>query len=338
MMSPSRWLQVIPAARMNVARPGSSAQSASQVARSREVSSRDSYPAERSGRAGDRRISAGRSILPACGAIWGRQLAEDLVWGFAGQGEGIGQRPVRQPGDGPQPRGIREADAQRPGDIQAVRPVLGQPGGRQRGRLQRHLHPWQRPLRVRCAQRGHRGQPGCAPPPEDPGRRGPLRLNQLVHHLIQGGTRCRPDTEGGTGGAGEHRLFGLGQVEHHIGDRPPRRSRRRCPQRLIQSVQNALQPVLLGLEVIEDHHARTMPRPRSALQVPAMPTPALKCRSWRMYQRCGEMTGRQDLADVTRDRRANAAGGIRHRPSVAHAYRQLNGHRHRPRPKHAGQP
>ncbi len=42
MMSPSRWLQVIPAARMNVARPRACAQSASQVARSRLVSSRGS--------------------------------------------------------------------------------------------------------------------------------------------------------------------------------------------------------------------------------------------------------------------------------------------------------
>ncbi len=38
-MSPSRWLQLIPAACRNVARPGSSAQSASHVARSRLVSS-----------------------------------------------------------------------------------------------------------------------------------------------------------------------------------------------------------------------------------------------------------------------------------------------------------
>ena len=38
--SPSRWEQLIPAACMNVASPSSSAQSASQVARSREVSSR----------------------------------------------------------------------------------------------------------------------------------------------------------------------------------------------------------------------------------------------------------------------------------------------------------
>ena len=38
-MSPSRWQQVIPAACRNVARPVSCAASASQVARSREVSS-----------------------------------------------------------------------------------------------------------------------------------------------------------------------------------------------------------------------------------------------------------------------------------------------------------
>ena len=38
--SPSRWEQLIPAACMNVASPSSSAHSASQVARSREVSSR----------------------------------------------------------------------------------------------------------------------------------------------------------------------------------------------------------------------------------------------------------------------------------------------------------
>ena len=42
MMSPSRWQQVIPAACRNVARPISCAQSASQVARSRLVSSRGS--------------------------------------------------------------------------------------------------------------------------------------------------------------------------------------------------------------------------------------------------------------------------------------------------------
>jgi hypothetical protein len=39
MISPSRWEQVIPAARMNAGRPGSCAQSASQVARSPEVPS-----------------------------------------------------------------------------------------------------------------------------------------------------------------------------------------------------------------------------------------------------------------------------------------------------------
>jgi len=37
-MSPSRWQQLIPAARMNAGRPASAAASASQVARSREVS------------------------------------------------------------------------------------------------------------------------------------------------------------------------------------------------------------------------------------------------------------------------------------------------------------
>ena len=42
--SPSRWEQLIPAACMNVASPSSSAQSASHVARSREVSSRGSPP------------------------------------------------------------------------------------------------------------------------------------------------------------------------------------------------------------------------------------------------------------------------------------------------------
>ena len=41
-MPPSRWEQVIPAARMNVARPSSRAQSCSQVIRSRETSSRGS--------------------------------------------------------------------------------------------------------------------------------------------------------------------------------------------------------------------------------------------------------------------------------------------------------
>jgi hypothetical protein len=42
MMSPSRWEQVIPAACMKVASPSRAAQSASQVDRSRPVSSRGS--------------------------------------------------------------------------------------------------------------------------------------------------------------------------------------------------------------------------------------------------------------------------------------------------------
>jgi hypothetical protein len=54
---------------------------------------------EQHGRAGDRRAGAGRAVAPAGGAIGSGQLAEDLVGVVAGQGEGKGQRPVRQPGD-----------------------------------------------------------------------------------------------------------------------------------------------------------------------------------------------------------------------------------------------
>src|SRR5262249_38109380 len=83
------------------------------------------YLAERSGRAGDRRVGASRSILPSGGAVGSRQLAEDVMRAFAGQGKGIGQRPVRQPGDVAQPYGVRKVNAQGLGNIQAVRPMLG---------------------------------------------------------------------------------------------------------------------------------------------------------------------------------------------------------------------
>jgi hypothetical protein len=104
----------------------------------------DRDPAERSRRAGDGRVRAGRAEPPPGAAVRCGQLAAHLRGRLAGPGEGIRQRPVRQPGDVPQPLGIGEGDAERPGYVQPVRPVLGQPGGGQRGRLQRRVYPGQR--------------------------------------------------------------------------------------------------------------------------------------------------------------------------------------------------
>jgi hypothetical protein len=62
-MSPSRWEQVIPAARMNSGRPVSCATSASQVARGRLVSRAGSPPPPASERV------SGPVMLPRSGSV-----------------------------------------------------------------------------------------------------------------------------------------------------------------------------------------------------------------------------------------------------------------------------
>ena len=67
----------------------------------------------------------------------------------------------------------------------------------------------------------------------------------------------------GGAGAGDHRLLGLREVQHDIGDRPAGCRRRRRPLRAVEAAEDLLQPVLLRLKVVKDGHAWTMPpRPR----------------------------------------------------------------------------
>jgi hypothetical protein len=78
MISPSRWLQVTPAACRNVARPGSCAASASQVARSRLVSSR------------------GRPVPPASARASGLVMVRRRRAGAAGDQVAAGERRRRR--------------------------------------------------------------------------------------------------------------------------------------------------------------------------------------------------------------------------------------------------
>ena len=174
--SPGRWEQVIPAARMNVARPGSSATSASQVARSREVSSRGSPAppasdrasgvvmfrragigpaADRRGPGGRRRgqqpaVAAGQHRHdPGPGAADGdhdppdRQITPVPRTAQVGADQPGAGAQADQPG-GPHParqRGLRVRQRQVPGDLRRAGRLLGPlPGQRhiRRGQLRDH--------------------------------------------------------------------------------------------------------------------------------------------------------------------------------------------------------
>jgi len=240
-------------------------------------------PAELPGRPADGRFGVRRPEPPDLRAVRRGQLAPHRGGLLARQAQRVRQRAVRQPGDVPEPGGVGEVGAERFRYVKTVRPVLGQPGRRQRGRLDRADHPLHGCVRVGAPHRGQRGLPGPLPPGEHLGRSGrrhrPFRpdrgVGSLVHRLP--GHRVQRPPQVAVRGRGRGRLLRLGQMQHHIGDRPALRPRSRLPLPLVQPAQDLLQPLLLRRQVIEDGHPRTMTH---RLPDPAHVSPAVNwpCR------------------------------------------------------------
>jgi hypothetical protein len=111
------------------------------------------------------------------------------------------------------------------------------------------------------------------PPGEHHVRRRALRAHQrgdaFVHRPAYRLAQAAPQLT--TRRRDHDRFLGLGQMQHHVGDRPPDGSRRRHPLGLVQPAQDArqsflLQPTqdarqsfLLRRQVVKDRHARTIP-------------------------------------------------------------------------------
>ena len=168
-----------------------------------------------------------------------------------------------EPRDVAQPVGVGERDVERAGDVEPVRPVLRQPGRRQRRGLERGRRPGE-PLRgIGVAERGDRGS-ACVPPPLEHHRRlGAVRrgrcdpsrassrvgvvTRRVVVAVVEQSPRLSPAC------AGHHRFLGLGQVQHDVGDRPTLGARRRRPRRVVERVEDRFEAILLGDEVVEDH-------------------------------------------------------------------------------------
>ena len=218
--SPSRWEQLIPAACMNVASPSSSAQSASHVARSREVSSRGSppppssaadqrvreVPAARLGPAADQRVpgeprprpAAGRGSGPAPAPRGPRRRARARRRRRTGGPRRLPRTSRRSPRISPAPaprqtspaarirrsaRGLRVRQRQEPGDLRRAVGRLGPlPGQRQVRRVELRHHPAADEPQVR-AQRAarHARQPRRAPGEPLGGR----RVQQHLRHRLQ---------------------------------------------------------------------------------------------------------------------------------------------------------
>ena len=147
--SPSRWEQLIPAARMNVASPSRSPQSASQVARSREVSSRGSPPPP--------------SRAAVSGLVMFRRPGSSPPQISAGPGERR-RRPAAGPGSGPVPAPRGHAV---PGPDDHAAGPAGHVGA------------------ARVAQVAA-DQPGARPQADQPGRAHPPRPSSAGHPPARG--------------------------------------------------------------------------------------------------------------------------------------------------------
>ena len=199
-------------------------------------------------------------ILPGGRAIGGGQVAPHPARLLASGHERVRERAVRQPGDVVQPFGVGERDAERPGDVQPVRPVLGQPRGGQRGRLERRCHPGQRLGRIGRAQRVYRLAPGRAPAPEGQLRLGAFGLDKLVGCFVHrapgerrpaakagpGGRWPPPPPRSGRGGRRRRRTVqpAAPDAASHWGPSRPEK--------------DVFQPVLFVFEIVEYRHGRTM--------------------------------------------------------------------------------
>ena len=82
----------------------------------------------------------------------------------------------------------------------------------------------------------------------------------LLDHLVDGLRASSPGGFGRRARRGHHHLVGLGEMEDHIADRPARGVRRRAPRFVVERDEDAFQPFVLGHQVVEDLHARMMPR------------------------------------------------------------------------------
>jgi NAD(P)-dependent dehydrogenase (short-subunit alcohol dehydrogenase family) len=185
------------------------------------------HPAEHSGRPAYRGLRLGRAERPGI-AVRSRQLAAHLRGRLARPDQRVGECPVGQPGDVPQPFRVGQVDAELAGDVEAMSPVLREPGCRQRGRLHWPGHPFQRPPGIGGQQCGHRGLPRLPPAREDHCRCCPLGLHPLGGTVVNRAAGHRADTlRHATGSAADDTFLGLGEVQDHIGHRPAGRGRLR---------------------------------------------------------------------------------------------------------------
>src|SRR5689334_6763580 len=81
---------------------------------------------EVTGRTADDGVRVVRAVPPGRRTVRCCQLAVDLARIESLDGEGIGQRAMPEPRDVPQPVRVGEGQVERVGDVEAVRPVLGE--------------------------------------------------------------------------------------------------------------------------------------------------------------------------------------------------------------------
>ena len=139
-----------------------------------------------------------------------------------------------------------------------VCPVFGDASRRDRRRLERCRGPSHLAVRVDDSQRGDRAAVGGLPPLEDHERSIALAADPLLDQVIDVVVVVAPTgfvRDARTHGDG---LLGLGEMQHHIGDAPPRCVGRRRPLRDGQPLEHRFQLRLLGLEVGEDVHAQCL--------------------------------------------------------------------------------
>ena len=153
------------------------------------------------------------------------ELAEHGVRFVALQRERVGERGVAEPGDVAEPVRVGEVDLERPGDVEAVGPVLGQAGRGEGGRAQGGGRPAEAHRRICGPQRFDRRAPSGLPPREHRGGSGVIRSYLGVDQLVDRHRAVPPRAVVGRGaGAGHHCLVGLGEVDDDIADGPTGRT------------------------------------------------------------------------------------------------------------------
>ena len=91
---------------------------------------------------------------------------------------------MSKPGDVVETGGVGKGDAERFGDIETVRPVLGEPGRGQRRRFERRFRPLQPPVGIGGAQGSDGGAAGETPTFEDHQRVRPFSSNLTLDGVI----------------------------------------------------------------------------------------------------------------------------------------------------------